>query len=162
MRRFKTNRGECFVDDNALYINESFRGQFKRYAEAATASVWSFAMGLLMLIGLFGPIWYVGTVRPDIFWIELALLVVLITLAYTIDHIRGFRRPEEIPLDAITDIDFIDASMWTHKRFIISYKEDGRIYKRRIRLPSQQFSYTAQELDAAKQLFGTLDISSSG
>ena len=119
-------------------------------------------MGLLMLIGLFGPIWYVGTVRPDIFWIELALLVVLITLAYTIDHIRGFRRPEEIPLDAITDIDFIDASMWTHKRFIISYKEDGRIYKRRIRLPSQQFSYTAQELDAAKQLFGTLDISSSG
>lgn len=158
MRRFKTNRGECFVDDGILYINESFRGQFKRYTEAATASVWSFAMFLLMLVGLFWPIWYVVTVRPDFLWIELALLGVLIPLAYAINHVRGFQHPDEIPLDAITEIDFIDASIWTHKRFIVSYEENGQIYKRRIRLPSQQFSYTAQELDTAKQLFDTMDV----
>lgn len=158
MRRFKTKRGECFVDDGVLYINESFRGQLKRYAEAATTSVWSFAMFLLMLVGLFWPIWYFTAVRPDLLWIDLAFLGVLIPLAYAIDRVRGFKQPDEIPLDAITGIDYIDASMWTHKRFIVSYKEDEQIYKRRIRLPSQQFSYTAQELDAAKQLFDTMDV----
>ena len=158
MRRFKTKRGECFVDGGVLYIHESFRGQLKRYAEGATASVWSVALSLLMLVGLLWPFWYFTAVRPDFLWIDLVLLGVVIVLAYAIDYARGFKRPAEIPLDAVTEITFVDASMWTHKRFIVSYEEDGEIHKRRIRLPSQQFSYTAQELAAAKQLFDTADV----
>ena len=158
MGRFKTKRGVCFVDDGVLYINESFRGQLKRYAEGATASVWSVAMSLLMLVGLLWPVWYFTAVRPELLWIELVVLSVVIVLAYAIDYARGFTRPAEIPLNAITEVTFVDASMWTHKRFIVSYEEDGEIHKRRIRLPSQQFSYTTQELAAAKQLFDTADV----
>ena len=52
--------------------------------------------------------------------------------------------------------------MWNNKRFVVSYEAGGQIYRRRIQIPSQQFPYSAHELDTAQQLFRALDAPYTG
>lgn len=162
MSGFKTSRGHCSVSDSVLHIEESTRGQLARYYEAATGSIRGFLLVAVGAIGFAITIAFVANAGIEFVLLEALLLALLIGAGYAADYYRGFRRPEEIPLESITEIQYVDASMWNNKRFIVSYEDEGQFYRRRIQIPSQQFPYSAQELDTAQQLFRTLDAPYTG
>lgn len=162
MSGFKTSRGRCSISDGVLHIEESNRGQLARYYEAATGSIKGFGVVLLGAVGIIGSFVFVASAGIEFLLLELVLLTLIIGAGYAADHYRGFRRPEAIPLESITEIQYVDASMWNNKRFIVAYEDDGQFYRRRIQIPSQQFPYSAQELDTAQQLFRTLDAPYTG
>lgn len=158
MGSFKTKRGTCSLTTDELRIEESYTGQLKRYYEGVTTTKRGLVLGLLVL-GVVA-VEFVAIIRTDqwvlVYIVGLAIPIVLI--GYGIDYVRGFRRVETIPRDAITEITSIDGTIWTHQRFIVKYEDNGRISKRRIRLPSRQFAFTDQEFERAKQLFRTNDL----
>lgn len=158
MSSFKTKRGTCSLTSDELRIEESYRGQLKRYYEGVTTTKRSIVLGLLMFGGM--AVAFIDIIRTDqwvLFYI-MGLGIPLVLIGYGIDYVRGFRRVETIPRDAITEITSIDGTIWTHQRFIVTYETEGRMSKRRIRLPSRQFAFTDQEFERAKQLFRTNDL----
>jgi hypothetical protein len=88
--------------------------------------------------------------------------VIIIVLAYIVDHLRGFRRVDTLPINSITAIEVIEGSWWTHARFIVEYQNDEQANKRRIRLPSRYFAFTEQEFEHAKKLFRSHEIPLTG
>ncbi|WP_150123175.1 hypothetical protein [Haladaptatus sp. R4] len=100
--------------------------------------------------------------RRESFAYFLGFFVIIVVLAYVVDHLRGFRRVNQLPLDSITAVEVIEGSWWTHPRFIIEYQNGDQINKRRIRLPSRYFTFTEQEFEHAKELFRSHDIPLTG
>lgn len=162
MERFRTKRGTCFIKHGELRLDENYRGQFKRYYEGARSSKLGFVLVLASFTFFF---WEAATIVLNDRWILpyfFGTVVAVVIFAYTIDHLRGFRRPETIPLDAITEIRVITGSLWTHRRFVVIYEKDNRPRKRRIRIQSRGFAFSKREFERAKQLFRSNGLSLTG
>ncbi|WP_433633750.1 hypothetical protein [Halomicrococcus sp. NG-SE-24] len=155
MGDFRTKRGRCSVSDGVLRIDESYTGQLKRNYEGAKSSLVVFILFLAFIVSMVG--WSVNIVLNERWVIPylFGVFAIIAIVAYTIDYLRGFRQVETIPLASIIDVQVVKGTMWTHPRFIVSYKRDGEPYKRRIRLPSRHFAFTEQEFESAKHLFQT-------
>lgn len=162
MGAFRTKRGTCTIAHGELSLDESYLGQFKRYYEGARSSIRGFVLVSTFFL-------YLGWVFSEILLDNREFLpyfvgavALLVGGAYAIDHLRGFRQPETVPLDAITESKVISGSRWTHPRFIVRYESGGETKKRRIKLPSRHFSFTKGEFEDAKRLFRSHDIPLSG
>lgn len=127
MATFRTKRGTCAIADGEVHIDEHYTGLFKRYYEGARSSKRGF---VLVIVGMsYLPVQFTVIVLNQRWMLPYLLggIVGIAVLASIIDHLRGFRRVETIPLDAITDITVVNGSRWTHPRFIIRYKHDDQL-----------------------------------
>lgn len=162
MGAFRTKRGTCTISHGELHLDESRLGQFRRCSEGARSSILEF---VLATISFLYSVWsFVEILRDDrrLLPYLVGSVALLVGVAYAIDYLRGFRRPETVPLDAIAESKAISGSRWTHPRFIVRYESGGETKKRRIRLPSRRFSFTEGEFEDAKRLFRSHDIPLSG
>lgn len=162
MERFRTNRGTCSIADDELRLDESYRGQLRRYYEGAQASIPGFVLVAVGFIGFFWQFTYIALNGRWLLPYLFGAFVVIVILAYTIDHLRGFRRSETISLGAIAEVKVVNGSPLTHRRFIISYEDNGQPRKRRIKIPTRGFAFSKPEFERAKQLFRSNGISLTG
>jgi hypothetical protein len=155
---FRTKRGRCFISGSELRIEESYIDQSKRYYEEAKSSTRGLVLTGLMIVYVVWMANYILFDRREFFPYFLGFFVIIVVLANVVDHLRGFRRVDTLPLDSITAVEVIEGSWWTHPRFIIEYQNGDHINKRRVRLPSRYFAFTEQEFEHAKELFRSHDI----
>jgi hypothetical protein len=162
MGQFRTKRGACSIANGELRVDESYRSQLKRYYEGARSSI----RGFVLVVGAFAYLlWWFTTTTLTQRWLLpycFGAFVVVVGLAYTIDYLRGFRRPATIPLDAISEVTVVDGSVWTHRRFVVSYETDNQSRRRRIKAPSRGFAFSESEFERAKQLFRSNDVPLAG
>ena len=162
MESFRTKRGRCFIFESELRLEESYTDQLKHYYEEAKASTRGLVLTGLMIVYVVWMASFIPFERRESFAYFLGFFVIIVVLAYVVDHLRGFRRVNQLPLDSITAVEVIEGSWWTHPRFIIEYQNDEQVNKRRIRLPSRYFAFTDQEFEQAKELFRSHDIPLTG
>ena len=162
MESFRTKRGRCFISESELRLEESYTDQLKHYYEEAKASTRGLVLTGLMIVYVVWMVNFILFERGEFFPYFLGSLVIIVVLAYVVDHLRGFRRVNQLSLDSITAVEVIEGSWWTHYRFIIEYQNGNQINKRRIRLSSRYFGFTEQAFEHAKELFRAQDISLTG
>ena len=157
MARFKTNRGECYLSEDALHIDESASGYLQHMYEAATSSVrdFLFVSIFVTVLGVNLAIIMAGNVLGVVIGGGIGFCIV--GIVYGVGYLRGFRQVETIPLKSITAVDRVEGSAWTHPRYIVSYEEDGATHKRRIKLPSRYLSFSEKQREPASQLFSSIE-----
>jgi hypothetical protein len=161
MGSFRTKRGTCSIAGGELRIDESYRDQFGRYCEGARDS----KLGFVLVVVLFGYLFFsFAYIALSARWLLPVVFGVLaiVPLAYAIDYLRGFRQAETIPLDAITETKVVNGTVWTHRRFIVSYETSNQSRRRRIKAPSRGFAFSESEFERAKQLFRSNDVPLAG
>ena len=150
MSDFRTKRGRCIIDDEALFLSSSWSGQFRRALEGgALGKIWLISVTLLPVM-LFLSVGQSGLVHV-LMGAGIGALLLMISLV--VNRLRGFGYDRKILRDDIESFTLVEGSKGlTNPRFILKYRKDGKIRKRYISLPSKLFGYVDEEVEKAREV----------
>ncbi|WP_251343880.1 hypothetical protein [Haloplanus halophilus] len=157
MPSFRTKRGRCHLDGEALRIDSSLRGQLRRYREGSRLLFLSYLGLLAVAAGFVLANLLAGDVRTLLLAGGAAAAVV--GVARLSNRLRGFGTPDEIPLDAVERVTAVRGRKGlTRPRFVVTYAVDGETRKRYVMMPSLWLSYGEDEFRRATTLFADAGI----
>ncbi|MFB6108798.1 MAG: hypothetical protein ABEJ82_08175 [Haloplanus sp.] len=152
MPSFRTKRGRCHLDGDALRLESSLRGQLRRYREGNRLLFWSYLLALCFRIGSVGWSLLAGEYRLLLLVAVAALAVV--GVGYASNYVRGFTREDEIPVDAIEYVTAVEGTTGlTRPRFVVVYDRAGRTRRRYVMMGSTWLSDGEAEFERAKETF---------
>ncbi|WP_435066443.1 hypothetical protein [Haloplanus sp. C73] len=152
MPSFRTKRGRCHLDGDALRLESSFRGQFRRYREGGLWPTLLLCGSLLSAAVILVTQLLAGDWRPLLFGI--GAFLALWVAGRVSNAVRGFTSTTEIPLDAIDHVTAVPGtSGLTRPRFVVAYDANGETKRRYVMMPSRWLSYGDTEFERAKETF---------
>lgn len=136
---FSTTRGVARVTDDAIRFEESFAGYLRALYRGywQTDRLWRkgvFAGYVVGLVYAFG--WLVRSILNGDVLLP-AVVVVALAGVQVAEYLRGYRKPDRIPLERIESVSATRGEKGlTRPRVVITYASDGTSRQRRVNLPS--------------------------
>ncbi|MFB6101324.1 MAG: hypothetical protein ABEJ73_02020 [Haloplanus sp.] len=157
MPAFRTKRGRCHLDDDALRLDSSLGGQLRRYREGSRLVFWSYIGILVVGFGFLVAKLLAGDVRTTV--LTVGAVGAVVAVARASNYLRGFTSADEIPRDAITHVTAVRGTKGlTRPRFVVTYEADGETKRRYVMMPSLWLSYGEAEFGRATEVFRRVGI----